>query len=84
MNYFSYEVRCYEYENYDKQVVYAGIVCAADYGKAVTDVVAYYGADVVIDVKVAEWDVGSSVLEMSPEVLKAVEGDDGGGVDYED
>ena len=40
--------------------------------------------DVVIDVKVAEWEVGSSVLEMSPEVLKAVEGDDGGGVDYED
>lgn len=83
MNYFSYDVRCYEYDNYDKQVVYSGIVCAANYGDATNQVVEYYGADVVIDVKVAEWDVGSGVLELSPEVKKAVEKDDGGGVDYE-
>lgn len=74
MSYFEFEVVCYNEEDYTERLKFYGLVCAENYGDAAQKVADYYG-NLVIDIKVSEWDVGSSVLEMSKEVLKIVAAD---------
>lgn len=83
MTYYDYKVRVYDYEDFGKQNIHCGIVCAEDYGDAANKVVEYYGSKYVIDIKVSEWDTDSCVLETSPEVLTTLIHDEGGYIPYE-
>ena len=39
MTYYDYKVRVYDYEDFSKQNIHCGIVCAEDYGDAANKVV---------------------------------------------